>query len=254
MILDDSTYKEIYSELRSYEDIERLAKKFNYFDEDLFLVIYTQKLVREVTARFYRVKSKADKLEREWKSGKSFLQISREQNFPPVMTAFVILTNNRMGRKTFRKLLRNQNKIKDRRLAKEIEEIKRFDHIYSPRGYEIQRERGEWGEKRIKKWLDERGIKYKREDDLRKRGGKTPDFLLEKPIYFRGEKVVWIESKATFADDKEFKKNLTKQLSSYMEIFGPGMVIYWFGMVDTIPTIDGVIVETEEVLRDHWDF
>ena len=254
MILDDFTYRKIYAGLNSYEDISRLAKEYNYYDEELFLVIYTQKKVREVTARFYKIKAKADKLEKEWKSGKSFLEISDEKKFPPVMTAFIILTNNKMGKKTFRKILRNQKKVKSKRLKREIEEIKRTDHIYSPKGYQVQRVRGEQGEERLRDGLDCKGIEFEREEDLRRQGGKTPDFLLKKPIYYRGEKVVWIESKATFADDKEFKKNLNKQLSSYREIFGQGMVIYWFGIVDTIPTLDGIVVETEEVLRDHWDF
>ncbi len=53
---------------------------------------------------------------------------------------------------------------------------------------------------------------------------------------------------------KEIKKNLKKQLSSYRELFGPGMVIYWFGIVDHAPIEDGIIIETNEVIDDHWDF
>jgi hypothetical protein len=105
----------------------------------------------------------------------------------------------------------------------------------------------------MRNWLDERNITYKREEDLRAEGGKTPDFLLEKPIFLRGEEVYWIESKASFGDLKEVKKNLKKQLHSYWELFGPGMVIYWFGIVDDLPVEEGVIIETEEVLKEHWD-
>ncbi|MGA1820909.1 MAG: TPD domain-containing protein [Thermoplasmatota archaeon] len=254
MIIDERTYQEIYDDLNRYEDIDRLASKYNYYDRELFLVIFTQKQIRDVTSKFHKVKNKADKLTKEWRSGKSFLKIAEEIDYPPVMAAYIIVTNMEYGKKSFRKMLNHPEKIKNQRMRKEIEKVRIKDPIYSPEGYEVQRKRGEWGEERLRVWLDENGVEYEREEDLRSLGGKTPDFLLKEPVYFRGEKIVWIESKASFGDQREVRKNLSKQLESYLEIFGPGMVIYWFGILDSLPVIEGIVIETEEVLRDHWDF
>ncbi|MGA1848845.1 MAG: C15orf41 family protein [Thermoplasmatota archaeon] len=253
MLIDETEYREIYSKLTTYSDIERLWRKDRKRSKEFYLVIYTQRTIREVTARFQKIKSRAPHLIRQWKSGKSLLQISKELEFAPVMTAFIIITGQEYGRNSFRKMINDPRSIEDKRLRMEIIEVRDNDPIYSPEGNLVQRNRGLKGEERMKKWLDHRGIKYRREEDLRAEGGKTPDFLLEKPIYFRGEEINWIESKASFGDLKEVKKNIKKQLSHYKELFGPGMVIYWFGLIDNLPVDEGIVIETEEVLKDHWD-
>ena len=253
MIIDELSYNRIYSELRTYRDIERMTRKYNDLSKEFFLVIYTQKMIRMVTQKFHRVKSSAPKLIEQWNGGRSFLDISEDLSFPPVMTAFIILTSQGTGRKSFRKMLMDTSRIQNKRMKKELIEVNENDPIYSPMGDTVQRERGVRGEERIKIWLDSHGITYEREEDLRAAGSKTPDFLLKSPIFFRGESIKWIESKASFGDLKEINRNLTKQITPYLELFGPGMVIYWFGVVDTAPVLDGIVIETDGVLEDHWD-
>jgi hypothetical protein len=257
MIIDDMTYREIYNDLNSYDDIDKLYNKYNKkhrFPKELFLVIYTQRTIRDVTARFQRVKSRSETLHRKWKNGKTLLELSRDLDFSPVMTAFIILTSKEWGRNTFRKMINDPDLVRDKRLSKELMEVRENDPIYSPEGNEVQRKRGVKGESTLKIWLDRHDVEYEREEDLREKGGKTPDFLLKRPVYFRGEEVNWIESKASFGDMKEIRKNLKKQLSSYRDLFGPGMVIYWFGIIADAPVEDGIIIETSEVIDDHWDF
>ncbi len=256
MIVDETTYREIINDLRTYSDIDRLYARYRSkkkYSWEFFLVLYTQRTIRDVTARFQKVKIKAPRLFDQWKNGKSLLQISNEQNFSPVMTAFIIMTSKEMGRNTFKKMINDPSSVEDKRLGRELQEVRDNDPIYSPEGNDVQRKRGVKGEARLKTWLDRHGITHEREEDLREKGGKTPDFLLEKPIYFRGEEVNWIESKGSFGDLREVKKNLKKQLHAYRELFGPGMVIYWFGVIDGAPVEDGIVIETEEVLDDHWD-
>lgn len=51
--------------------------------------------------------------------------------------------------------------------------------------------------------------------------------------------VCWIDSKAVFADPFTHGEN-SEQLSSYVSLFGPGLCIYWFGLVESLcPCIDG---------------
>jgi CDAN1-interacting nuclease 1 len=255
MLIDETEYRELYSRLNHYSDIEKQWRKNRKRSKEFYLVVHTQKTIREVTARFQKIKSKSPSLIKKWKSGTSLMEIAREVDFTPVMTAFIILTcQEEWGRNSFKKMINDPRSIKDPRLRRELLEIRDNDQIYPPEGNLVQRKRGLAGEERMKKWLDQRGITYRREEELRAEGGKTPDFLLEKPIYLRGEKVHWIESKASFGDIKEVNKNLKKQLNSYFELFGSGMVIYWFGIVNDLPVEEGIIIETEEVLDDHWDF
>jgi len=253
MMIDEGTYKRIYSELRSYRDIERLSRIYTDRTREFFLVIYTQKMIRQVTQNYHRVRSKTKKLQERWRSGRTLLEISEDISFPPVMTAFLILTNDGYGKKTFRRMLNDPSRIDDRRLRRELIEVAENDPIYSPEGNRVQRERGVWGEEMIRRWLEKKNITYRSEEDLRAEGKKTPDFLFERPLFYRGEEVNWIESKASFGDLKEINKNLDKQLLAYRKLFGPGMVIYWFGFVDTAPLIEGIIIETEGVLKGPWD-
>lgn len=254
MLMNETDYREIYSRLNNYADIDKMWRKDKSHPWEFYLVIYTQKTIREVTSNYQKVRSKLPQLVRRWRSGRTLLDISREIDFSPVMTAYLILTSqDEWGKNSFRKMINDPRSIGNSRLRKELIEVRDNDPIYSPEGNVIQRRRGLKGESRMKEWLDERGIPHKREEDLRSEGGKTPDFLLEKKIYLRGEEINWIESKASFGDLREVRKNLKNQLHSYRELFGPGMVIYWFGTVDDLPIEEGIIIETEEVLEDHWD-
>jgi len=256
MILRESEYREIYGELKDYSDIDRLYRKYKSRKEhpwEFFLVVYTQRYVRDVTSRFQRIKARSGGLVKQWKGGKSLIMLSRELEFSPVMTAFIVLTSQDYGRTTFRKMLGDPRSIKDHRLRKELIEVREADPVYAPEGNQVQRVRGLKGEQRLKDWLDGHCIKYRTEVDLRGGGGKTPDFLLERPIFYRGEEVNWIESKASFGDRIEVNKNIKRQLKHYRELFGPGMVIYWFGTVDSIQEEEGIIISGEEVISDRWD-
>jgi hypothetical protein len=253
MMLDRNTYEDIYRQLNSYRDIDRMRSRYPKMDPDLFLVLYTQKLSRTVIQNFHRIKNRAPRYADSWKKGRTLMDISQELDFPPVMTAYIVLNAAGFGKRTFRRMINDPPSIEDRRLRKELSDVRSNDPVYSPEGNQVQKDRGVWGEDRLKIWLDGKKVEYRREEDLRGEGKKTPDFLLKSPIYYRGEDVNWIESKASFGDEKEVKKNITRQLTHYKDLFGGGMVIYWFGIIDTLPLVDGILIETDEVLQDRWD-
>ncbi|MCD6110809.1 MAG: TPD domain-containing protein [Thermoplasmata archaeon] len=236
-----SKYEKIVKELKSYDDIERVARKYS-LDLETVLVIYTQKMIRSTMKNFHRAKARVNELARRWSSGERIVDLAREYNLPPVVMGNLVLTQAGLSRREYNEVLRNPEKIRDESLRREIEDILRNDPLYSPKGNAVQRRRGHLGEARIKEWLDRYGIEYLREEELRGEGKKTPDFLLKEPIEYRGEKVHWIESKGTFGDSYELRRNLTKQLKPYLELFGSGMAVYWYGLLDEIPMIDGIII------------
>lgn len=234
-------YQEIYSQLKKPRDIDELADRYG-LDRELLLVLYTQRTVRDATRRFYIVKKDMKKIAKEYRSGVPIAKLARMINFPPVLLALMLGAEIGLPRKLFWKYLRNPNTCHDKRLKKELEMVAQDDIIYSPKGSQVQTERGQWGEKRLQEWLDKQNLKYRTEEELRGEYKKTPDCLLEKPIQIDGMKVHWIESKASFGDDIELRKNARRQLKPYTEMFGTGAVVYWFGVVEGIEPPEGVIL------------
>lgn len=224
-------YQELYQKLGTPEDIDFLAENFGY-DKELLLVIYTQRVVRDTTKRFYRVKAQARRLAWEWQNGASLVRVARKFEFPPILASLMILEQRKIPRKQFWKMIREPESVKDRRLRHELEEVCAVDIVYSPAGSARQFARGRWGESKLQSWLDGRGITYETEKDLRAKYDKTPDILLHKPLEMNGSKKYWIESKAIFGDPYEIRRHIKKQLLPYSDMFGDGTVVYWFGHVD----------------------
>jgi hypothetical protein len=238
-------YKKLIRQLNTPLDIDKLASRTKY-DKDLLLVLYSQKTVKNATKKYHKIKHLARKYHSQWKSGKSFLQIAEKIEFPPVLTGLLILKEEGISRKMYRKYLNNLDEVKNKRLRKELQEVIDNDIIYSPEGNNIQAQRGLKGEERINKWLTKKKLQFQTETELAENHEKTPDFLLRKPINVRGIPVYWIESKATFGCKTEIKKNLKNQLIPYRELFGSGMVIYWYGFITPPPILDGIIIESDK--------
>jgi len=224
-------YQDLYRKLGTVQDIDFLAENFGY-DKELLLVVYTQRIVRDTTKKFYRVKAQARRLAFMWQNGTSLLEIARRFDFPPILTALMVLEQRRISRKNFWKMINDINGIKDKRLRRELEEVNRADIVYSPEGTARQYARGRWGEAKLSTWLNARGLQYETEKDLRAKYDKTPDILMHKPLEMNGSRKYWIESKATFGDPYEIRRHIKKQLQPYSDLFGDGAVVYWFGFVD----------------------
>lgn len=226
-------YNYIWKQLQTAEDIDRLAEEG--YDDELLLVLYTEKHVRDIKKNYYGVAARSKKLLREWKAGHSFDHLAKKYRFSPILMASIVLKEYGMSKREIKNALQNYNAVKNARIQKELQMAQERDLVYSHKGYEIQRKRGEEGEARIAKWLDEQGISYKTEKDL-KGQGKTVDFLLNKPmeIEIDGEakEIYWIESKGSFGDIKKVRRDYDAQLRPYTQLWGPGIVVYWFGFLE----------------------
>lgn len=232
-------FRVLYDRLNTYEDVKALSRETG-LDEELLNVIYTQRTVRDATKRYHVVKRNAPRLVREWKAGTSLLQLSRKWNFPPILTALIIFQEKGFSKKQFWKYVREPDCIPDQRTKREIVEITSEDTIYSPWGNELQYKRGAWGEEKLREWLDNHNISYRTEKDLRGKFTKTPDCLLDEPLKVNGWTINWIESKASFGDRTEFNKNIRGQLGQYVDLFGHGLVVYWFGHVEEVDCPPGI--------------
>ena len=244
-------YKAIYSALNSHKDIERLEEKGH--DKELLATIFTQKTTREVKKRFYVVKQNTRRMLKEWKQGKTLLEISEKWRFPPILTAMFIFMEDGASRKEFWSYIHEPETSFSDDVRDEIIEIRNADLVYSPEGNERQKQRGLWGESLLQKWLDDQGIKYRTENDLRGVYDKTPDALLDEPMMYNGKKIYWVESKASFGDNTEFKFNSKKQLLPYTNLFGPGLVVYWMGRLDDLEEPENVYVDDISVMEKRLE-
>jgi len=250
--MNQDQYRKIASELNLPEDIRKVSLDYG-IEEELALIIYTQRVTRDATSRFYVVKNQISRLGAQYEKGTSLLELARRQGFPPVLLGYLLFLYKGMPRKQFWQNVRCPEAIRDARLRREIKAAVDNDMIYSPRGEEVQRERGHKGEHWLFDWLDRRQIKYMTENDLKKLRdhSKTPDVLFMKPEPIKGRKISWIESKANFGDIVEIKRNLKKQLIPYVKLFGAGIVVYWFGYVSDIEPPEGITLVDANFFREH---
>ncbi|RLF49755.1 MAG: hypothetical protein DRN20_01325 [Thermoplasmata archaeon] len=232
-------YLEIVSALESVEDVRRISETMG-IDERTVFSIYAQKVVRDAKKRYYVVKSMGKVLLKRWMRGESLLSIARSVNFPPVLTAQIVLTVNRMSKRKFWEFINNVDRIDDERLRKELAEVVNADHVYSPCAMLAQAQMGRMGEKALYRWLSRHKIAYRRESEIRNMYPKTPDALLLTPIMVEGDLINWIESKACFGDYYEIRRHSINQFIPYVNIFGSGAVVYWFDYVEDVRLPKGV--------------
>lgn len=251
--MNSTDYRRIIGSLNSRADIKKVAAEEG-LDEDLLLVMYTQKIVRNTKRDYYAVKKRASSLLGEWMHGKTFTKIAKANNFSPVLTASLMLQHTGVSKKAFKNYLKDPDLITDPRLKKELMEAMKEELVYSPEGTRIQWDRGKDVERIVKKWLDGKRVKYQTEAETKKGNyTKTPDFKLESPLKIGGKWLNWVECKASFGDETEYKRDYGKQLSHYVKLFGQGMVIYWYGYINDLPAHlmdDNIVMTDKDLLKN----
>jgi len=249
-VLSPQTLQDLHAKLQTREDIDRLHESTG-MERELLLIIYQQKVSRDATRRYYKVKARVPKLYREWKSGTSLLRIAHDHGFPPVLMAYMVLLEAKVPRKQFWKYVRDPTTIRDARLRREIKDLVDHDLVYAPEANARQAERGREGEELLYNWLNNLGVTYRTEKDLRQISTKTPDALLDRPLKYNGREIHWIESKANFGDYQEISRNLRKQLLPYTQLFGPGLVVYWYGYVSDAKTPPEIVLASREFFQEN---
>ena len=252
--MDYDEYRELYSSLKTAKDVKRLSGEY---DDRLLDTLFTQKTSREVKKNFYRVKQNSKRMLNEWSKGKSIVSLADKYRFPPILVAMFIFLEDGASKKEFWSYINDPNLLESEETANEVREAVKNDIVYSPEANNRQKERGIWGENLLHEWLDGQGVGYRTENDLRgTESTKTPDCLLDYPVMYKGHKICWVESKASFGDNIEFRFNSRKQLVPYTQLFGPGLVVYWVGCLDDLECPEGVYVSDISVMDvklDKWE-
>eukprot|EP00775_Hariotina_reticulata_P010604 gene10604-10762_t len=165
-------------------------------------------------------------------SGEDVLDLSADLNFPPCLL--------------MRRMLELLLKLSKQRVSDVLKDPSQLqsmtDRGYSPFCDMAKSLAGLEFEARLYQQLQEAEIPYWNEQQLREKGlFKTPDALLQQvPICVcccgegtdqQWHVVHWIDSKASFGDDRMHSQQLDGQYRTYINRYGPGLVIYWFGFI-----------------------
>ncbi len=231
--MDRRTHEKIYSMLDS-SNIDSISADFEVA-EGVLKCILNQKILRGNKALYHKVANNSEALLGRWKGGESFMSISDDTGLSPVLVSIILLKRDGTSRKGARKMIKNPKDIEDERLKRELLEVVEHDNLFSPRAHATQVDRARKCEGAIKNWLEEKGIDFLTEEQIKKHViTKTPDFLLKSKLNIDSKDINWIESKGLFGDKEEHRRHLNKQYLDYVDLYGAGMAVYWYGFVDSL--------------------
>lgn len=175
-------------------------------------------------------------------NGQHILRLAQSLEFSPMSLARKLLLTKypNCNKSEITEMMRNFDLIPDPTLALNISFCVFNDNLESGISDTSRRCIGEEYEVKLKEMSRAAGLVFYDEGDLRREGyDKTPDLKMAIPFIFRGRVVNWIESKALFGDLETHKEIIKRQLQSYANRFGHGLVIYWFGYQDVVATLEG---------------
>jgi hypothetical protein len=187
-------------------------------------VRYCQNLQRQTMFNFKKLR----KIPKE-KLKKDVLGIAASIRIAPAMAIRHLLKLEGFSKREIRDIVREETPPPDY-LKESLQIALKNDPVFSPTGIKYGKQRGQIGEDIIAEWLDSLSIGYDR--DI---GQGGPDHLLMSPLRvdFSGtiKSFDWIESKASYGDAFELRRN-RKQFNRY-KFFGNGLVFYWYGAEPT---------------------
>lgn len=139
-------------------------------------------------------------------------------------------------RRAITSIMRDPSRIADSALSRAVADVVARDPFVSPAVDRLKASMGEAFERHLENILRASKLPFMSEDALRSLGAaKTPDVLLPLPLGVEhpvtGEAMVvhWIDSKALFGDATTHHESVLPQTQAYVNRYGPGIVVYWFG-------------------------
>ncbi|KAL0819609.1 hypothetical protein ABMA28_007693 [Loxostege sticticalis] len=182
-----------------------------------------------------------EELMKETNRGIVILKLSEHQGVSPALFSRSLLQNVYSDSLMTKKCMKDTTLIEDKDLAYQVFLGVMNDNQYGPYADIIKQSVGLEYELRLERELRLLNITFSDENILRSRGyDKTPDFKLDVPIAVDGFIINWVESKALFGDEENHAGYLKEQLTCYWNRFGPGLVIYWFGYLETLNSMPEV--------------
>eukprot|EP00466_Bigelowiella_natans_P009692 jgi/Bigna1/76389/fgenesh1_pg.41_\ len=221
-----------------WQGIRRCVQRY-YEGEDIVSIAVSQRKSPYLVARSIL----EDHLSYTYPQSKIFVSIEGIVKCHPSKPTVI---SKGVAKKMISKLMRNPSLIEDEILREQIEKCIELDLHCSPYFDYIRRFVGDEYEHILQEKLRNRGIPHQSEDDLKVEGmDKTPDVRLLVPVDISKQSVTWIDSKASFGDPLSHEKHTQQQIQQYVDRYGPGMIIYWFGFVEGMETPEGVKLVTD---------
>ena len=249
-------------------DFKALLRAFPWASYDTLVSIYSQDCVARVK-QAYVVHRRPDKVAEyceRWVGGETLAGMSEALDFPPCSLVRILLPSllgpGVQGKLTkifndpdhLLSLCRDEgdgglppevsaSSVDLTRLVADVRACIERDHVTSPLVASLKRSVGLEYESLLSTLLSSAGIAYESESDLRKKGAtKTPDALLKIPILVGNHVVHWIDSKACFCSEDLYYNDGIRQFRQYVNRFGSGLVIYWFGFIEDLPFEESILV------------
>ncbi len=218
---------------------EAAARGVSY---EALLSIRHQQLVRCVKAVSGEHRRQLATYCRWYDAGESIYQIAGRVQYPPYLLARMLVEELCVlgTRAKVTELMRAPHLISDVRLRREVEECIALDGDFSPGADRVARSVGADYERELCLRLRALGVPFEDEETLRARGlPKTPDVRLLVPLGLLGADgkqhlVNWIDSKAMYGTRETYLTEVLPQVTRYMNRFGPGCVVFWYGFCPSI--------------------
>jgi CDAN1-interacting nuclease 1 len=221
---------------------------------DAAVSIYSQEATRRVRALSSSHRRAAWSYGERYARGEDLLALAAHIDCPPcTLLRLVLETTVGLPTKACTAALRDPHTLPDplpcevgqgqsvglsltrQRLIDDVYRAVAWDHVTSPLVERLKAAAGAKYEQKLESALSALGVPFSTEAALRADGfARTPDVRLEVPIAVCGRLVHWIDSKASFSDPYVHNEKGTPQFQAYVNRYGPGLVIYWFGMVEEL--------------------
>ncbi|XP_049877703.1 CDAN1-interacting nuclease 1 [Pectinophora gossypiella] len=239
-----NAFVEDFNKLTSYSRTaeNEMKKKYKHLPAATFGSLFSMLVQRamkqsyrkspSISSRYYEL---YETLASDKQKGNVISHLADTQGICPALFARSLLQNVYPDTAMAKKCIKDTTLIDDKDLAYEVFLGIMNDNQYGPYADVIKQSIGLEYELKLENELKLMNITFSDENILRSRGyDKTPDFKLDVPIAVDDFIINWIESKALFGDEENHSGYLKEQLTCYWNRFGPGMVIYWFGYLETL--------------------